>query len=161
LPRRRSLSELADTPPQLVASLAISVGVVVLFVANLFIALGQPTGTAGNVRMLQFLSAADLAVGAILILAVALVVLAPPPALAPVEPTIQGPAAAGSAALPDKFRLVVGFVSVAVAAAGLVRAIVVLTIAHQRGVVKLGNMIDALAAVAVAAAAAYWALRPR
>jgi hypothetical protein len=155
------MSDLADTPPQLVASAAISAGVVVLFIANLFIALGQPTGTAGNVRLLQFLAGADLAVGAILVLAVALVALAPPSALAPIEPTIPGPAVAGSAARPDLFRLVAGFVSVAVAAAGLVRAIAVLTIAHQSGAVKLGNMIDALAAVALAAAAAYWALRPR
>ncbi|MDQ1391328.1 MAG: hypothetical protein QOF30_305 [Acidimicrobiaceae bacterium] len=155
------MSDLADTPPHLVASLAISAGVAALFVANLFIALGLPTGTAGNVRLLQFLSAADVAVGAVLVLAVALIALAPPPPLAAIEPTIPGPATAGAAARPDTFRLVAGFVSVAVAAGGLVRAIVVLTIADQRGAVKVGNMIDALAAVAVAAVAAYWALRPK
>ncbi|MDQ6616798.1 MAG: hypothetical protein M3083_19130 [Actinomycetota bacterium] len=136
------MAELTATPPQLIASGAISAGVVVLFIANLLIALGLPTGTAGNVRLSQFLSPADVAVAAILILAVALVSLVPVPEAA-------------------NARMLAGIVAAAVVAAGLLRAIVVLTISQEHVAVKLGNMIDALAAVLVAAAAAFWALKPK
>jgi hypothetical protein len=125
--------------------------VVVLFLANFLVALGQPTGTPGNERMLQFLSPADVAVAAILIVAVALVVLAPPPA------TLEE----GSILTPANVRSLAGFISGAVAAAAFVRAIVALTISHERAVLKLGTLVDALAAVLVAAAGAYWALRPK
>jgi hypothetical protein len=145
------LATLAVVPPSLVASLAISVGVVVLFVANLFIALGEPSGTRGNIRLLDFLSPADLAVGAIMVVAVALLALVPLADGAPAS-ALKGVAEA---------RLVAGVVAVTVGVAALVRAIVVLTIAHQHVAVKLGNMIDALAALLVALAAAYWALRPK
>jgi hypothetical protein len=124
---------------------------VVLFVANLLIALGEPVGTRGNVRLLQFLSPADLAVGAILIVAVALSTLLAQPEPAPAAKIFRQ----------SEVRLIAGCISVAVALAALLRAIVVLTISHQHVAVKLGNMIDGLAAVLVAAAAAFWALRSK
>ncbi len=143
--------DLTAIPPQLLVSAVISVGVILLFLANLLSALGQPTGTAGNVRLLQFLSPADLGVGAVLIVAVALVVLLPQ----------SEPAPASSVLGPEDVRLMAGFVAIAVAAAAFVRAIVVLTIAGDQVVLKLGNMVDALAAVVVAAAAAFWALQSK
>jgi hypothetical protein len=149
--RPSPLARLAFIPPSLLASLAISTGVVVLFFADLLIALGEPSGTRGNLRLLQFLSPGDLAVGAIMVVAVALVALIPLPEAAPTT-ALKGVAEA---------KLVAGVVAVAVGVAALVRAIVVLTISHQHVAVKLGNMIDALAAVIVAAAAAYWAFRPQ
>ncbi len=142
--------------PALIASLAISVGVVILFFDNFLIALGQPTGTPGNERMLQFLAPANVTVAAILILAVALVALTRPPA-----PSGDGSSPAPSMLAPTNVRTVAGFVAGALAAAAFVRAIVALTIAHQRVILKLGTMVDALAAVLVAAVAAYWALRPK
>jgi hypothetical protein len=135
----------------MLASLAISVGVVVLFIANLLIALGQPRGTRGNIRLLQFLSTGDVAVGGIMILAVALV------ALIPLADGVPSAARKGTA----EIRLIAGVVAVTVAAAALIRAIVVLTVSHQHVAMKLGNMVDALAALVVAAGAAYWAFKPR
>ncbi len=149
--RPNPLAKLTVIAPSLLASMAISVGVVVLFFADLLIALGEPSGTRGNLRLLQFLSPGDLAVGAIMVVAVALVALIPLPDAAPAS-AVKGAAEA---------KLVAGVVAVAVGAAALVRAIVVLTISHQHVAVKLGNMIDALAAVIVAAAAAYWAFKPK
>jgi hypothetical protein len=145
------MADLATIPPSMLASLAISVGVAVLFIANLLIALGQPAGTPGNIRLLQFLSPGDVAVGAIMILAVALV------ALTPLADGVPSVARKGTA----EIRLIAGVVAATVAAAALIRAVVVLTVSHQHAAVKLGNMLDALAALVVAAAAAYWALKPR
>jgi len=151
-PSRRSL-DLKAVPPHLLASAAISLGVIVLFFSTLLIALGEPAGTAANIRLLEFLSPADLAVGALLVLAVALTTLTP--------------AAKGSAGSPvvkaqpvkaEELRLLAGFVAVAVTAAALVRALFVLSISNEHVVLKLGNMIDGLAGVAVAAVAAFWAL---
>lgn len=133
--------------PSLVCSAAISAGIILLFLANLLVALGEGSGTPGNVRLLQFLSPADVAVAALLVLAVALVVLGPTAKSS--EPAFLGA---------EDVRLMAGFVAVAVGAAAFVRAIVVLTIAHEHAVLKLGNMVDALAAVLVAAAAALWAM---
>lgn len=154
------MPNLAATPPQLLASLAISVGVVVLFIANLFVALGQASGTAGNVRLLQFLSPSDVAVGAIMIVAVALVVLLPsdpPAALLPSDP----PASATPTLAPATVRMTAGIVAAFVTAAAFVRAITVLTVSHQHAAVKLGNLIDALAAIAVAGIGALWGLRTK
>ncbi len=137
--------------PQVLASLVITAAVLVLFLANFLIALGQPTGTPGNVRMLRFLAPADVAVGAILIVAVALVALVPSPDRTP-------PA---SPLAPSNARSLAGFVAAALAGAAFVRAVVVLTVAHERVVLKLGSMVEALAAVLVAAVAAYWALKPK
>ena len=145
----RAKVNLAAIPPQLLVSAALSVGVVLLFLSNLLIALGEPVGTAGNVRLLQFLSPADLAVGAVLIVAVALVALLPP---------ADESKAASSPLEAEDARLLAGFVAVAVAAAAVVRAIVVLTIAGEHAALRLGNMVDGLAALLVAAVAAYWAL---
>lgn len=135
-------------PPSLLCSAAISAGIILLFLANLLVALGEVSGTPGNVRLLQFLSPADVAVAALLVVAVALVVLGPR------AEKSSAPAFLGA----EDVRLMAGFVAVAVAAAAFVRAIVVLTIAHEHAVLKLGNMVDALAAVLVAAAAAFWAM---
>jgi hypothetical protein len=150
-PRQRSLPALATVAPQVIASLAISVGVVVLFLADFLIALGQPTGTPGNERMAQFLAPADLVVAAVMVVAVALVALVAPPDEGPATPALAA----------TNVRAVAGFVAAALAVAAFLRAIVVLTIAHQRAVLKLGSMIEALAALVVAAAAAYWALKPK
>jgi membrane-associated phospholipid phosphatase len=136
--------------PQVLASLVLTASAVVLFLANFLIALGEPTGTPGNERMLQFLAPADGSVAAILIVAVALVALFPSPGTAP-----------ASRPAPSSVRSLAGFVAGALAAAAFVRAIVVLTIAHQRVVLKLGSMVEALAAAMVAAVAAYWALKPK
>jgi hypothetical protein len=121
---------------------------VVLFVADLFIALGQATGTPGNLRLLQFLAPTDVAVAAILVVAVALVALQGDASTAPGAPARSARSAAGGVA---------GFVALG----AFVRAITVLTIGHQHGAVKIGNMIDALAALLVALVATYWAFRDR
>jgi hypothetical protein len=142
---------LALIEPARLASLAISAAVVVLFLANFLIALGEPAGTAGNVRMLQFLAPAEVAVAAILIVAVALVVLLP----------TSDPPGTPSLLSGATVRAIAGFVSGAVAAAAFVRAIVALTIAHERVLLKLGTLVDALAAVMLAAVGAYWALKPK
>ncbi len=52
-------------------------------------------------------------------------------------------------------------VAALVAVAALLRGIVDLTVPHQHGAIKVGNLIDALAAVLVAAMAAAWGLRPK
>ncbi len=148
---------LAAIPLPVVASVAISAGVVLLFVANLLIALGEPTGTPGNVRILQFLSPADVAVGAILVLAVAFVAI-----LAAAAPRRPSPRRGRTWVLgPADVRLVAGVVAATVAAAALVRAIVSLTVAHQRVAIKLGNLVDGLAAVLVALVATLWAASPK
>ncbi|MGH9124655.1 MAG: hypothetical protein ACRDZ8_07995, partial [Acidimicrobiales bacterium] len=147
-PRRPAIDWKAIPPPR-VASAAISVGVILLFLANLLVALGEVSGTAGNVRLLQFLSPADLAVAAVMVVAVFLAGRPPHGEGAPSPLRFLGA---------EDVRLIAGFVSVAVAAAAVVRAIVVLTISREHVVLKLGNMVDALAAALVAAAAAYWAL---
>jgi hypothetical protein len=120
--------------------------VILLFIANLFVAIGEPAGTQGNIRLLQFLSPADLAVGAIMIVAIVLVGMAP-----------TAPAATGLT--PDLVRLTAGAVVAFVAVAAFIRAITVLTISHQHAAVKVGNLFDALAAVLVAGVATYWAFR--
>jgi hypothetical protein len=131
----------------------------VLFIANLFVALGQPTGTPGNVRLLQFLSPADLPVGALIVVAIVLVGLAPAPPVAATATVPLGPTVAPAGLTPAMVRLTAGVVGAVVAVAALVRAITVLTISHEPGGVKLGNMIEALAAVLVAGVATWWALR--
>lgn len=145
-PRRPSL---VTTAPAALASLAISVGVILLFLANLLIAVGAPAGATGRERFLQFLSPADLAVGAALALAVALVVLHGREAAEP-----------GAAAVPSiaSIGLIAGIVAAAVAAAALFRGITELTIPHQHAAVKLGELVDSIAAIVVAGAAAVWGL---
>lgn len=155
------MPSLTATPSPLLASLALSAGVVVLFVANLFVALGEPAGTPGNVRLLQFLAPADLAVAAIMVLAVALVSLAPTAAVAPASPTVPIASGAPPELGPDTVWMTAGVVAAVVGAAALIRAITVLTIDHQHGAIKVGNMFDALAAVLVAAVAVLWAQRRR
>jgi len=155
------MPSVAATPSPLLASLAISVGVVVLFVANLFVALGDPAGTPGNVRLLQFLTPADLAVAAIMIVAVALVAMAPTRAVAPASPTVPIASGAPPELAPTTVRAIAGVVAVLVVVGAFVRAITVLTISHQHGAIKVGNMFDALAAVLVAAVAVFWAQRQR
>ena len=152
MPRVSRLPNLATAPPQLLASLAISVGVVAVFIAYLFVALGQPTGTRGNSRLLEFLSPADVAVAGVMIVAVALVVLL---STGGAEPT----AGRGKALAPATVRMTAGIVSAFVAVAALIRAITALTISQQSAAVKIGNVIDALAAILVAGVAALWGLR--
>jgi hypothetical protein len=151
---RRTGPGLATVAPALFASLVISIGVVVLFLGNLFIALGAPHGAAGRDRFLQFLSPADLATAAALVLAVALVVLQ---RQMPTEAPVVGPRGGRVRTI----ALVAGGVAAFVALAALVRGIVFLTVPHQPGAVKLGELIAELAVVAVASAAAWWALRHR
>jgi len=154
-PRPSGRSFLAAIPLPVVASAVLSAGVVLLFVANLLIAIGEPTGTPGNVRILQFLSPADVAVGAILVLAVALALLPPREPLESASPP-------GSKLLgPADVRMMAGVVAATVAAAALVRAIISLTVAHQRVAIKLGNLVDGLAAVLVALVATLWAASPK
>jgi hypothetical protein len=143
------LPDLGAVAPPLLASLALSAGVVLLFFANLLIAIGDTVGTPGNIRLLQFLTPADVAVGAIMILAVALVALVP------------AAVAASPAVPPAVVRLTAGAVAAFVALAAFVRAITVLTVGHQHGAIKVGNMFDALAAVLVAGVGALWAFRTR
>jgi hypothetical protein len=151
---RRTGPGLATVAPALFASLIISIGVVVLFFGNLFIALGAPHGTPGRDRFLQFLAPADLASAAALVLAVALVVLQRQlPADAPVMGSRGGRV--------RTIALLAGGVAAFVALAALVRGIVFLTIPHQPGAVKLGDFIAELGVMAVAGAAAWWALRHR
>jgi hypothetical protein len=134
----------------LIASLAISIGVIVLFVANLFVALGAPSGTAGKVKLLEFLSPADVSVAAATILAVALVALHQLRPTRRDEPVrVRAPAHA--------VALIAGIVGAIVAVAAVVRAIVSLTIV-EKGALKAGNFIDGMAAALVAAAAAFWGL---
>jgi uncharacterized membrane protein len=68
------------------------------------------------------------------------------------------PAPGGAAA---SARSTAGGVAGFVALGAFVRAITVLTIGHQHAAVKIGNMIDALAALLVALVATYWAFRER
>ncbi len=84
--RRRSGTAMVTAAPAVAASLAISLAVGLLFLANLFIALGAQNGTPGRDRLLQFLSPGDLAVAAIMVLAVALGGMAPAGAVQPSGP---------------------------------------------------------------------------
>jgi type IV secretory pathway VirB2 component (pilin) len=135
--------------PALIASLAISIGVVIVFVANLFIALGAPSGTSGKLKLLQFLSPSDVAVAAAMILAVALV------ALHQQRPTGRDEPAHRAAA--HAIALVAGTVGALVALAAIVRAIVSLTVS-EKGFLKAGGFVDGLGSALVAAAAALWGL---
>jgi hypothetical protein len=153
---RRTGPSFASVAPALFASVLISIGVLVLFLGNLFVALGAPRGTAGRDRLLQFLSPGDLATAAALVLAVALVVL-----------QRQLPAGAGAPIVGPRggrvrsIALLAGGVAAFLACAALVRGIVFLTVPHTPGAVKLGDFIGELAAVIVAGAAAWWAFRQR
>ena len=147
---------LLTAAPALAASMAITIGVVVLFLADLFIALGAGTGTPGRDRLLEFLSPADLAVGVAMVVAVALVWLHRQRAAVD-----AGSAGAPLGAQSGTVAMMAGLVAAAVAAAALLRGIVDLTVPHQHGAIKVGNFIDALAAALVAAAAALWAMRSR
>ncbi|HSS10296.1 MAG TPA: hypothetical protein VLL25_10445 [Acidimicrobiales bacterium] len=149
-PVSREAAEVVAGSPALIASFAISVGVIVLFVANLFIAFGAPSGTSGRVKLLEFLSPADVSVAAAMILAVALVALHQQRRTPGDEPAKHRAAAHGIA-------LVAGIVAAVVTVAAIVRAIVSLTIT-EKGVLKAGNFIDGIAAALVAAAAALWGL---
>jgi hypothetical protein len=138
--------------PALFASLVISVGILVLFLANLLIALGAPKGTPGRDRFLQFLSPADLAAAAALVLAVALVALQ---RRLPGDGASIGPPAGRVRTI----ALIAGAVGAVVALAALLRGIVFLTLPHQPGAAKVGYFIAHLVVVAVAGAAAAWGLR--
>jgi hypothetical protein len=155
------MPSLAAAPSPLLASLALSVGVVVLFVANLFIALGEPAGTPGNLRLLQFLAPADLAVAGLMIVAVALVSMVTTAAVAPASPTVPIAGGAPPELAPTTVGTTAAMVAAVVGAGALIRAITVLTISHQHGAIKVGNMFDALAAVLVAAVAVLWVVRRR
>jgi type IV secretory pathway VirB2 component (pilin) len=133
----------------LIASLAISVGVVIVFVANLFIALGAPGGTSGKVQLLQFLSPSDVAVAAAMVLAVALVALHQQRPAGPDEPAHRAAA--------HFIALVAGVVGALVALAAVVRAIVSLTVS-EKGFLKAGGFVDGMGSALVAAAAALWGL---
>lgn len=153
-PVRRTGPSWATTAPALLASLMISVGVIVLFFGNLFIALGAPRGTSGRDRLLQFLSAGDLGAAAALVLAVALVVWQ----------RSRPEAGALAGARGGRLRMVAllaGAVAGLVALAALLRGFVLLTVPHTPGAVKVGDLIAHLAIVVIAGAAAWWSLRTR
>jgi hypothetical protein len=140
--------------PALFASVAISLGIVVLFLGNLFVALGAPSGTAGRDRLLQFLAPAELATAAALVLAVALVVLQ----------RARGGEAPIVEARGGRVRtiaLVAGGVAAVVAFAAVLRGFVYLTVPHLTGAVKIGYFINHLAVAVIAGAAAVWSLRNR
>jgi hypothetical protein len=147
-PQARRPPPFSQVASPVLASLALSAGVVVLFVADLFVALGEPTGTPANLRLLQFLAPTDVAVAAILVVAVALVALRPDSSPVPAPAVVSARSTAGAVA---------GFVALG----AFVRAITVLTIGHQHAAVKIGNLLDALAALLVALVAISWAFRDR
>ena len=155
-PPQPSAPSLLTAAPALAASMAITIGVAVLFLADLFIALGAATGTPGRDRLLEFLSPADLAVGVAMIVAVALVWLHRQRSAVDAG-TVAGPPGAQAGMV----AMLAGAVAALVGAAALLRGIVDLTVPHQHGAIKVGHFIDALAAALVAAAAALWALRSR
>jgi hypothetical protein len=140
--------------PALVASVAISIGVVVLFLGNLFVALGAPSGTAGRDRLLQFLAPAELATAAALVLAVALVVLQR-------SRGGEAPVVEARGGRVRTIALVAGAVAAVVAVAAVLRGFVYLTVPHLTGAVKIGYFINHLAVAVIAGAAAVWSLRNR
>ncbi len=151
---RRTGPSFVTVAPALFASLAISVAIVVLFLGNLFVALGAPSGTAGRDRLLQFLAPAELATAAALVLAVALVVLQ----------RARGGEAPIVEARGGRVRtiaLVAGVVAAVVAFAAVLRGFVYLTVPHLTGAVKVGYFINHLAVAVIAGAAAVWSLRAR
>jgi hypothetical protein len=149
-PARPAPPNLLETAPAVVVSLAVSVGVIVLWLAALIVALGEK-GLDGKDRFLQFLSPGSLDVSLAMVVAVALVVL-----------HHQRPSARtfGRSQAPNAL-LVATVLAGAVGLASLVRGIVELTIANQAGLVKLGRFVDGLAGVPVAVATVLWGLRAR
>lgn len=146
---------LAAAPPALLASLAISAAVILLFLANLFVAIGLETGTRGRTRFLQFLAPADAVVAVGLVVAVALCALHRPAA----DDGSAGVRQGGPVLRAGSFAKVAGIMAAAVSVAALVRGIVDLTIPHQRAAIRIGNLIEALAVALIAAVAALWGLR--
>ena len=153
-PVRRRAPGWASTAPALLASLMISVGVIVLFFGNLFIALGAPRGTSGRDRLLQFLAAGDLGAAAALVLAVALVVWQ---RSRPEGASVAGPRGGRLRTV----ALLAGAVAGVVALAALLRGFVLLTVPHTPGAVKVGDLIAHLGIVIIAGAAAWWSARTR
>jgi hypothetical protein len=140
--------------PALFASAALSIGVIVLFLGNLFIALGAPRGTSGRDRLLQFLAPADLATAVALAVAVALVVLQR-------HMPSDSPVVGSRGGRVRSVALLAGVMAAVVALGALLRGIVYLTVPNQPGAVKIGDFIVELAVVLVAGAVAAWALRHR
>jgi hypothetical protein len=139
-----------ETAPAVVVSLAISLGVIVLWLAALVVALGVRR-VAGKDRLLEFLSPGSLSVAVAMVVAVVLVAMHQ-----------QRPAGSGRGRSPAPSALMVAIVLAgAVGVASLLRGIIEMTIAHQRVVVNLGHFLDGLAAVPVAAATVLWGLRAR
>jgi hypothetical protein len=151
---RRTGPSFITVAPALFASLAISIGVVVLFLGNLFVALGAPNGTAGRDRLLQFLAPAELATAAALVLAVALVVLQR-------QRGGEAPIVEARGGRVRTIALVAGGVAAVVAFAAVLRGFVYLTVPHLTGAVKVGFFINHLAVAVIAGAAAVWSLRNR
>jgi hypothetical protein len=137
-------------PPPLLASGAISAGVVVLFLASLLQGLGLGSGVSGKDKLLQFLAPSDLAVAAVLIVAVALIVL-----------TGRGDDDASDRSQAGNLLLLAAAVAALVGVLAVVRAITDLTVAHQSAAFKIGGFFDGLAAALVAAIAALWGLRAK
>ena len=148
-PMSREAAVVVAGSPALIASLAISIGIIIVFVANLFVALGAPGGTSGKLKLLQFLSPSDVAVAAVTILAVALVALHQQRPAGPDEPAHRAAAHA--------IALLAGVVGALVALAAIVRAIVSLTLT-EKGFLKAGSFVDGIGSALVAAAAAFWGL---
>jgi hypothetical protein len=133
-----------------VASLAISVAVVVVWVAAIIIAFGAQ-GVTGRARVLQFLSPGQVNPAVALVVAVLLVVLH--------RQREGGPP--GERTDTATALLVAVIVAAAIGVASLVRGIVELTVVRRRTAVNIGHCTDALAAVPIAAAAVLWGLRAR
>jgi hypothetical protein len=141
---------LLETAPMVAGSLAISLGVVVLWLAALIVGIGE-RGLSGRERLLQVLSPGNLAVAVAMLLAVLLVVL---------HRRREADSAAGRS--PVEMALLVAIVlAAAVGVAGLLRGIVELTVAHERILAKFGRFVDGLSPIPVAAAAVLWGLRAR
>jgi hypothetical protein len=148
----------AGMAPILLASAGISIAVLILFVATLLQAIGLPSGTGGKIRLLQFLSPADLAVGTAMIVAVGLV------ELFRVQMARRGGSSSGASQQADLIQAsnvmaIAAIVAAALSVAAVVRAIVELTVSGRSGSLRTGNFLDAIAGALVAAAAAWWGLK--
>jgi hypothetical protein len=143
-----------ETAPTVVGALAICLGIVIVWLAATVLAFGTPH-LSGKARLLQFLSPGNVLVGVAMLVAVFLVASHWP---AEAE---AGTGDGDGGALASTAMLVVVALAAAVGVASLLQGIVELTVAHERGAVKLGQLIDGLATLPVAALAVLWGLQAR
>ncbi len=142
------MSDLLRTAPLTVASLAISLAVVVSWLAAFLLAIGTG-GLNGRERWIQFFSPGDVPFAIAMVVAVLL-------AATQRQRASEAEAAPAATAL-----LVAVIIAGAIGVAALLGGIVELTVANQRAVAKLGQLIDGLAPIPIVAAAMMWGLRAR